>query len=1346
MRLNRKWLHLGGLVTILTLLLTLTLVLPAGAVGQLDPGSLSTESGYVSPDVDLDAKDRTVTVTLTNSDLDGIHTVGRGSDPDYDAVTFTVPTSGINATEVSSITVNIRTLMGTQGISAENRTDLQFILPVADNLAIKFDKNDTESSGSVDRNEVGSPVVRNQADGIIDIPVRATIEAGETITLTYDTSPQETALLNVSGDSGNFDLLAVESPSGPSGDYSAAVVAAEDVVIHMSSDIEHEQHPVPSGLRGYVEVDDEEITEFYSDEAATQEIDVDQEAGATFYVRVAKPPIRNESDRDDVRSDSGFATVAAQPTVSAATEGIVQMTVANGRELRLTDTLELDYFGSDSFSIEVDHGPIQNMGAVEIIVPTTDTDDSSTSMNKLQIISIDPGVSCADCRVRVGVMTGPIDDRDPAPLDPRISVLGISYEGSERVNVPSGLETDEIWPATLDFDPVDANNDGEVDGDDITVVSSSSDVRVALPHDDDDGDPVDIIDGDSVLLQFTGTGTTSENATVDVAYARRIGANPRNALLPGEEDRPIILVGAGSRVAFTSDNDRATVDAEINGPVFANPDPVHMGATDNDAQVISIDVTDELAGVDKDSVEFRVEVGGGAPLEVLNDDLSFSEIGGGYRASIALDDIEEVPNIQASDTTPVQWYAMAMDNAGNSGMSDADADNENEDGMAIHDDYMFDVDGEDPEIMRVYTGDWFDTVSDEVKGDRRLGVVDGEVAHLPGVSDNTSLRVVFGERVDGTTISADDFSVDGAAPTDAQWYGEGDTGSGDDTLIGQSVFLTVPAMAADSAPTLSIVGSVSDLAGNSVGSGSRVADDGIAPTATLSVDKALSDQRVTVTVQTDERIRTLSPDLALYISNGPEALDESDTFAVGNEDPDDPESAFVLRDADGNAIHSSGEIEAGDELILRLSKAPILDSNGDGKVNHDDVEVSTGLVTEVTTDGVDKKTGEVKVTVGTADLTKGNVITIKYSGTDSDPARGVQGVPNPSGKQESSTSWTFALSVTRNDRYAATASAEDSSRNRRTSGIADPMAADATVFEIDNRLAGGESAETIPQHDAAGNLAVSISNPFYIELSWDGENDEYPGDSSSAVTLTKAELDGEDVLDTAASQNDRSYRLSVLDIGLGDHVLSYNAEDALGNTNAVDRVLRFTVQAVPTWDLELDAGMNLISLPADPASTNVNDVFGAIEEIELIFTFEGAQSKVALRNPDNPSEFVGTLDSIDSQHAYWVSSSNAAKVEINIPPTSQLAPPPYIAVSGGQWNLLPVISLEPVDKGAAPDTDIDADAYLGDFRTAFGWNGRSWAKIDPDPSTKIDRLTDGASVKIGMGYWVLYDEDAILTP
>ena len=129
--------------------------------------------------------------------------------------------------------------------------------------------------------------------------------------------------------------------------------------------------------------------------------------------------------------------------------------------------------------------------------------------------------------------------------------------------------------------------------------------------------------------------------------------------------------------------------------------------------------------------------------------------------------------------------------------------------------------------------------------------------------------------------------------------------------------------------------------------------------------------------------------------------------------------------------------------------------------------------------------------VGAGDLEE-DKITVTYRGTDADPARGLAGVPNPSGKQVSSTSWTFALSVSRNDRYAATATAEDSSRNRRTGGKGDPTAAGATVFEIDNKLAGGESAMTMPPHDAAGNLPVSITNPFVIELTWDGEKGRVP--------------------------------------------------------------------------------------------------------------------------------------------------------------------------------------------------------------------------------------------------------------
>ena len=56
------------------------------------------------------------------------------------------------------------------------------------------------------------------------------------------------------------------------------------------------------------------------------------------------------------------------------------------------DEIEVSYFGSDSFYIEVDHGPIQNIDDVEIVVPIIDTDDWSTIDDKLQIISLSNGV------------------------------------------------------------------------------------------------------------------------------------------------------------------------------------------------------------------------------------------------------------------------------------------------------------------------------------------------------------------------------------------------------------------------------------------------------------------------------------------------------------------------------------------------------------------------------------------------------------------------------------------------------------------------------------------------------------------------------------------------------------------------------------------------------------------------------------------------------------------------------------------------------------------------------------------------------------------------------------------
>jgi hypothetical protein len=993
--------------------------------------------------------------------------------------------------------------------------------------------------------------------------------------------------------------------------------------------------------------------------------------------------------------------------------------------------------------------------------------------------------------------------------------LGVTYNGSQRIAVTDELvedddnaatEEDSTFTAVLDFEPADADKDGSTkdasgndkpndDPDDVIVVATSL-ANAA----DEPSDAVSVIalDGRTVTFRIESqanlgdrTDTETENDTVDISYARHIGADPFNALIPGADpgDLPVIAVARGSRVAIDSDGDRLTVDAESDPPVFSNASPTPGDATPDDDQLISIDITDDLAGVNKKSVKLSVGVGNGTPIVVGSGDLEFEDIGGGYRVSIALDDIEDADGdgleVEADETPTIIWFAMAKDNANNTKMSDADGD------KTGRQDYTFTVDGERALIDRAFTGDWFNTAQGEdgrVEGDRRLGVN----IYQPGSSDSTSIRVVFEEAIDGASVQSNDFTVDGEEPLAATWYGEGATGDEEDP-IDRSVFLTVAAMAADATPEIKITGSVSDKAGNASTSGTVTADDGIAPSPTVTVDNPLSSKRVTVTVETDERIRTLSPTLSLYVSDAVDdghdvALDETDSFTVGCEDlelqnDDDKTMALeaeaelgntscdlALRHDDTDEIAASGEeLRVEGSFEVTLTQAPILDESteGTGVVDYRDVMISpSGMVSLGKDSPFEAASGEMTVAVVTrtkdavADaepvehgLVWGDKLTFSYRGTGSDPARGLRGVPNPSGKQVSSTSWTFELNFTRMDTFAVTATVEDANRNKGTGGNNDPTARGATIFQIDNELADGEDATTKPISDAAGNFPKSTANPFFISLDWNEEEGEYPGDTSKGVTLTKAELDGVDVMASARPQDPNSYRLSIQDIALGAHTLVYNAVDDQGNSHDTDQVLKFTVQEVPTWDLELLAGPNLISLPSAPRDGNVNTLFGDIEEIELIFTFVEGQAKVARHLADG--SFSGTLDTIDASLAYWISANNAVTVPIDIPPASQIQAPPFINVKGGQWNLVPVISLEPVDEGAEFGSEVDPDAYLGEFRTAFGWDGDSWIKIDPDTvrddGSHLTNDVEGTEASdsplhIGMGYWVLYTEDAIITP
>lgn len=1503
-RLNRKWLYLGGLVTILTLLLTLTWALPAGAVGTLDDGELSADKDFVSTvSTGTDAPstmDRTVEVTLTNADLDSTMSVRNNGD--FDAVTIAGTATVLTD---ASITVNI-TAGGagnpsTVSVTRPSRNGTvvaaDAVLPIIGSVTVDTSQGATSPATA---RKVGTPEVINPTLGIVRIPLRADLEAADTIHLAYNTSNQETALVNVRGDRGNFDLLLVESPTKP-GEYSGSFVVKDlpDVTMTTASAVVDEQHSIDSGLQGYREFRNETITEFFNTyTAATGTLSNTEanESSTTRYARVANPPIRDGRNDDDTINGADISvsglpnnvTIAEGTVVNNANQGILLFTASAAEDFDDLDNIDVDYFGSDTFEITVDNGPLRlgdtldtqntsagldTLGAVDsntnikIVLPTTEQDKNIDhadilASNNLAIVSVTDGTDCKQCVIRLGVITGGQaeneSDGDPAPLTERFSVLAISYFGSERIDIPDGIAnidvdgdgandgTDDqnprLFRVLLDAAPANVGTGTDFEHD-ITVVASSH-TAIAAPTDVLSGITTDIsialdaennqrISGREVWFSIDpdAVGSVGDDGTdddyFDVTYTRQVGALPANALDPdqdaGETSR-VIAVGPGSRVRITSGNDAVDVDAEKDGPRYGNAMP--SGSTGSTSATISIDVTDDLAGVKKGEIELMVKAGSRRHWTVVNRDLDITEIEGGYRATIDLDDVRDNGGgnrlrVEADETTKISWYATAEDEAGNVSRSDSDGD---EDGDQ---DYTFNVDGESPELERAYTGDWFDIAEGDkgrVKGDRRVSSGN----YLPGKASNTSVRVVFSEALDGSSVSADDFTVDGAVPSAAQTWSEGLThGVNEDGMdeedrtngvIGRSVFLTVSAMDADETPQVELVGSVTDKAGNAVSSGSKIASDGIAPTATLSVDTMLSQKTVTITVTTDEGIRIQYPELSFFISDGldrgEDELDEKDTFTVGLEDPkSDPGSGnpLVLRDS-ADEIVFSGDLDKAGELPLTLSKAPILDrstAERDGVVDGGDISVTvmaddTALaqatanrkIEEAANDKaiVDAEAGKILLMIvgplaAVADddqttedesmpmvpaLKDGDRIVVTYRGTGPDSADDLGGVPsNPVGSREpGENAWNYKLNFSRNDRFAVTAQVEDVNRNKSTGGVGDPTGSGATVFEIDSNLAGlgVADADSTPADDPAGAHPVGFDDPFTIDLSWPAEEGEYPGDSHPDVKLTKLELDGVDVMANAAKQDANSYSIDIEDISLGAHTLTYNAEDAAGNAYPKDRTLKFTVKERPTWDLNLRKGMNLISLPSSPSDGSIDAVFGGSSEVDLVFTFEGGRSLVAVRNPGTGG-FAGTLTNIDTRHAYWVSATNATTVEITIPPTSAFQPLPNIPVMGGAWNLVPVLSLGAIDskvagEGAAPGTLMDADAYLGDFQIAFGWEGGRWKRIDPDPAdasgTAEDekrlvndiRTAQGKTaadegddpLKVGMGYWVLYSQDSFIVP
>ncbi len=553
---------------------------------------------------------------------------------------------------------------------------------------------------------------------------------------------------------------------------------------------------------------------------------------------------------------------------------------------------------------------------------------------------------------------------------------------------------------------------------------------------------------------------------------------------------------------------------------------------------------------------------------------------------------------------------------------------------------------------------------------------------MADATSKTTVVVTFDESLDSGSVDADgsDFEVTGAAVTGAARMADDEDTPDDETRI---VEVTVSDLEPDAKPVVSVVGTVTDHAGNSVDTAddaaSKVtASDSIGATITsLDIDSDLvgEDGEVAISLSFDEKLATSGVKVTIHGPSGgaatvsrPNPLAASTTFSVG-ESATGMYGVSVqvtdLGDNTTNNLMAATETTTGSGDLITLNNGPIGDANFDGVV-----------------DGGDITLGDDSVSVASVDASARTVVL--------------------------SSSYEGDLEVS----YHYT----------------------AATFQVD------VDAPSVSIEPSDGST-VKDQSPF-IRLVFD--DDEYPGDTNTSVTLDSAMLtmpDGTDKDVTAMFQAGTADNIEFIwaasDLALGGYTLSLSATDAAGNT--LETSSEFTV-AKRTASISLRPGWNLISIPGSlaPDKRGVNDVFtnGAID---IVLTYDAKKRNWfrATRQADGTLGQPGSsleLSTVTSMTAYWVHSTGVVSQAVDLLGASSQEPPVSIDLVAG-WNLIPVRTTE---VGSDP---VDADSYLSglNWTRAYGYNNTTQVFESILPGSD-------ATLAENNGYWLYLREAGVLVP
>ena len=411
------------------------------------------------------------------------------------------------------------------------------------------------------------------------------------------------------------------------------------------------------------------------------------------------------------------------------------------------------------------------------------------------------------------------------------------------------------------------------------------------------------------------------------------------------------------------------------------------------------------------------------------------------------------------------WQVTVSDIAGNAASSDSDDDTA---GDQPHD---LKIDLSPPDFVSAATGKAWDT-EDSAEDDNKLN----------------SLVVVFDEKLDSNSVTASDFTVDGAVPADAQVFSKAST----------KVYITLASdMAADDEPTVAIVGAVADKAGNARNTGSIDAADEIDPTFTVTLDKTLTNDKVVISISANEPIAGV-PEIKVH-----------------NEDVGVPAktlSAIVKGTTSWEATFTESAAYEGDNGVVVTG----LDGSGNqgtaGKTDPSDTKAID--FEQDTTDPAivagKYEAGGVDITAASPEVTSVNpFITIGFDEkvTVTEAEFGVDGSTlddvTSDGKASSDRkTWIFAAAgLEVGEEYTINVTFEDDAGNETEDADATFEVTEKPKVEID--VKPGMNLISFPGQIANGDISVVIDNPDVTEVTTYDPTNPNPETGSPWLSATR---------------------------------------------------------------------------------------------------------------------------------------------------------------------------------------------------------------------------------------------------